>query len=71
MSANVLEARDVSKSYEGHKIIENISVSVKKGEMTALLGISGIGKTTLFNVVSGLETPDTGRVYLKDRKSVV
>lgn len=64
MSANVLEARGVSKSYEGRKIIENISVSVKKGEMTALLGISGIGKTTLFNVVSGLETPDAGRVYL-------
>ena len=64
MSVNVLETRGVSKSYEGRKIIEDISVNVKKGEMTSLLGVSGIGKTTLFNIVSGLETPDGGRVFL-------
>lgn len=60
----VLETKGVSKSYGGRKIIEDISIHVDKGEMVSLLGVSGIGKTTLFNVASGLEVPDKGKVYL-------
>lgn len=60
----VLQAQGVSKSYGGKKIIEDISLHVEKGEMVSLLGVSGIGKTTLFNVVSGLEAPDCGQVFL-------
>ncbi|MCD8048911.1 MAG: ABC transporter ATP-binding protein [Clostridia bacterium] len=64
MSA-VLETRGVTKSYEGRKIIDDISVFVNEGEMVSLLGVSGIGKTTLFNIASGLEMPDEGSVYLE------
>ncbi len=60
----VLETKGVSKSYGGRKIIEDISIHVDRGEMVSLLGVSGIGKTTLFNVASGLEAPDEGKVYL-------
>lgn len=60
----VLQTKGISKSYGGKKIIDDISLHVEKGEMASLLGISGIGKTTLFNVVSGLETPDCGQVFL-------
>lgn len=60
----VLEGKNLAKSYDGVKIIEDISISVKKGEMVSLLGVSGVGKTTLFNILSGLELPDTGDVYL-------
>ncbi|MGN1098131.1 MAG: ABC transporter ATP-binding protein [Clostridia bacterium] len=63
----VLEAKNVSKSYEGRQIIDNISVSIEKGEMVSLLGISGIGKTTLFNILSGLEAPDSGMVSLEGK----
>ncbi len=63
MSA-VIEARAVSKSYGGREIIESVSVSVSKGEIVSLLGVSGIGKTTLFNILSGLEGPDSGQVFL-------
>ena len=66
MSSTVIRSIGVSKSYEGRKIIEDISVHVDKGEMTSLLGISGIGKTTLFNILSGLEAPDYGDVFLND-----
>jgi len=62
--SRVLETRGVSKSYEGKKIIEDISIYVDRGEMVSLLGLSGIGKTTLFNVASGLEAPDSGEVCL-------
>lgn len=60
----MLEAVRISKGYEGRKIIEDISLYVKEGEMVSLLGVSGVGKTTLFNIVSGLEKPDEGEVYL-------
>lgn len=59
-----LEAKNVSKSYDGRKIIENINITVDKGELVCLLGVSGSGKTTLFNIVSGLEKPDCGNIYL-------
>jgi ABC-type nitrate/sulfonate/bicarbonate transport system ATPase subunit len=61
----VLESISVSKSYGGRRIIEDISIHVDKGEMVSLLGMSGIGKTTLFNILSGLEAPDEGKVLLK------
>lgn len=62
----MLEVRCVTKSYGEKKIIEDVSLNVKDGEMVALLGVSGIGKSTLFNIVAGLEQPDTGHVYLND-----
>lgn len=59
-----LKVSDVSKSFEGRKIIENISIELKEGELVSLLGTSGGGKTTLFNVIAGLHEPDEGNVYL-------
>lgn len=61
----VLEGKGLGKSYEGEKIIENVSLEVEKGEMVCLLGVSGVGKSTLFNILSGLEMPDEGDVFLK------
>lgn len=60
----VLETKNISKSYGERPIISDISVHLDKGEMVSLLGISGIGKTTLFNIMSGLEVPDSGSIYL-------
>lgn len=60
-----LEVRDVSFSYNGtENIIENISINLNKGELLSVLGSSGCGKTTLFNVISGLLTPQTGKIFL-------
>ncbi|MCI8496949.1 MAG: ABC transporter ATP-binding protein [Clostridiales bacterium] len=59
-----LTAKDVTKSYDGRCIIDSVSMQVQKGELVSLLGLSGIGKTTLFHVLSGLEQPDSGQVLL-------
>ncbi|WP_251316282.1 ABC transporter ATP-binding protein [Flintibacter muris] len=61
----VLQAEGITKSYGGRTIIQNISLTLGEGELVCLLGVSGAGKTTLFNVLSGLERPDGGRVLLK------
>src|SRR5699024_6580659 len=46
-------------------LLDDISISVRKGELVSLLGQSGSGKTTLFNIISGLIRPEAGRVFLK------
>ena len=59
-----LKVEAVSKSFDGEKIIENISIELHDHELVSLLGISGGGKPTLFNVIAGLSIPDSGAVYL-------
>lgn len=59
-----LTANNISVSFDGVKIIEDISIRLNQGEIVCLLGVSGAGKTTLFNVLSGLLNPDQGKVFL-------
>ena len=59
-----LEVKNVSKSFEGKPVLQDISIELGQGELVCLLGVSGGGKTTLFNVISGLLQPDTGHIFL-------
>lgn len=61
----ILEARNISQSYEGEAVISNISIQLKAGEIVCLIGTSGVGKTTLFHVLAGLTRPDEGQVLLE------
>ena len=49
-----LKVKGVSKSFDGEPVIQDISIELNKGELVSLLGISGGGKTTLFNIIAGL-----------------
>lgn len=61
----VLEVRDVTFSYDREKtVIKDINLTLNKGELVCLLGVSGGGKTTLFNVIAGLNRPEKGQVFL-------
>ena len=62
---SLLKAEGITVSFEGENVIENISLSLSQGETVSLLGVSGGGKTTLFNILSGLYAPDEGKVYLE------
>lgn len=64
----VLEVKGVSKSFDGEEIIRDISLELKEGEIVSLLGVSGGGKTTLFNIIAGLSTPDVGNIYLEGQE---
>lgn len=61
----MLQVKGISKAFDGEEIIRNISIELKEGELVSLLGVSGGGKTTLFNIIAGLRTPDEGEVYLE------
>ena len=58
MSRSILKLSNVSKSFGGVKVLENVSFDVKQGSRHALIGPNGAGKTTLFNVISGIHDPD-------------
>ena len=58
--------KHISKSYGEKQVLQDISITLNEGEIISLLGVSGVGKTTLFNVISGLLLPDSGKVFLND-----
>ncbi len=62
----MLQVRNISKSFEGFKAVNNANLDVKKGEIVAVIGPNGAGKTTLFNLITGILKPDSGSVIFKD-----
>lgn len=61
---DILSVNSVKKSFGEKNVLENVSLSLKKGELISLLGVSGAGKTTLFNCISGIIKPDSGDIFL-------
>ena len=59
-----LQAADLRKSYRGRKVVDDVSLEIRQGEVVGLLGPNGAGKTTTFYILVGLARPDFGRVLL-------
>ncbi|HKS81519.1 MAG TPA: LPS export ABC transporter ATP-binding protein [Candidatus Acidoferrales bacterium] len=59
-----LQAADLTKSYRGRKVVNNVSLEIRQSEVVGLLGPNGAGKTTTFYILVGLARPDYGRVLL-------
>jgi len=62
MAARILEVRDLSISFGGIRAVQNFSFNIEKGEILALIGPNGCGKSTSVNLISGLYTPDKGTI---------
>ena len=60
----VLKAQEISKSYRGRKVVNNISIEVNQGEIVGLLGPNGAGKTTSFYMIVGIIKPERGDIFL-------
>jgi len=60
----VLAVHNLRKSYKARRIVEDVSMTVRRGEVVGLLGPNGAGKTTLFYMITGLIRPDSGRIEL-------
>ena len=63
-----LQAVDLSKSYRGRKVVDDVELEIGQGEVVGLLGPNGAGKTTTFYILVGLARPDSGRVFLNEEE---
>ena len=62
-----LQTVEISKSYSGRKVVDNVTVRVEQGEVVGLLGPNGAGKTTSFYIIVGLISPESGQVLLDNQ----
>lgn len=61
----VLKAEKINKSFDDNVVLKDACIILNEGEIVGLLGVSGSGKSTLLNILSGIISPDSGRVLLK------
>jgi ABC-type branched-subunit amino acid transport system ATPase component len=61
----ILEVRNVSKRFGGVQAVNDASLRVERGKVTGVIGPNGSGKSTMFNLITGLETPDSGQIIYK------
>lgn len=64
--STVLEVNEISRSFDGLRALNELSLKVESGEIVALIGPNGAGKTTFFNCITGIYIPDEGSIYLYD-----
>ncbi|MDF7666343.1 LPS export ABC transporter ATP-binding protein [Orbaceae bacterium ESL0727] len=63
----ILKAVNLAKTYKKHRVVEDVSLAVKSGEIVGLLGPNGAGKTTTFYMVVGIVTANAGKIYLDNQ----
>lgn len=63
-----VELKNIEKHYGSFKASDNVNLAVEKGRLIGLLGPSGSGKTTILRMIAGLETPDTGDIFIAGRR---
>ena len=66
MSQNIIELRNISKTYGDNTVLNNLSLNIKKNEFLTLLGPSGCGKTTTLKIIAGFEHADSGELMFKN-----
>jgi branched-chain amino acid transport system ATP-binding protein len=59
---NLLEVKEISKSFRGLRAVSDASFEIARGSINALIGPNGAGKTTIFNMVAGVFPPDAGSI---------
>lgn len=62
----MLKLRTISKSYANRQILSSLSYTLEAGEYVAIMGESGVGKSTLLNLIAGLDAPDSGEILIDD-----
>ncbi len=62
-----LSIRDIKKSFNRIEVLKGVNLEIEKGEFICFLGPSGCGKTTLLRIIAGLETPNSGNIFLNER----
>ena len=64
----MLKAEGLKKSYGSLEVLKGVDVSVAKGEVVVIVGASGAGKSSLLHILGTLDTPDAGKVIIRDKE---
>ncbi len=67
MPEDILRIENLSKSFDGNPVFNNVSFAVSEGELSAIIGPNGAGKTTMFNLITGYHVPDKGKIIFKGK----
>jgi branched-chain amino acid transport system ATP-binding protein len=65
---SLLSIENVTKEYDGIRALDRVSLRIEKGIIKGLIGPNGAGKSTLFHLISGVEKPDSGKIYFNERE---
>ena len=65
---SLLEVKNVSKSFPGVKALDNVNITLGRGEVHALLGENGAGKSTLMKILCGIYQPDAGNIFIDGKQ---
>lgn len=63
-SVEILKAVNIKKTFSEKKVLRGVSFSIEKGEIASIVGVSGSGKSTIFNCVAGTVIPDSGEIFI-------
>ena len=63
----ILKLEKVSVFFNKRKILENLNINLQQGEILGLLGPNGVGKSTIFNIITGLIKPNYGSIYINNK----
>ena len=67
MKSDILKIENLVKAFDGHMVITGVSLSISRGELSAIIGPNGAGKTTFFNLITGYHIPNSGRIIFEDK----
>ena len=68
MDDNILEMREITKTFPGVIALDHVNLAVRRGSVHALVGENGAGKSTLMKVLNGVHTADSGEIYVDGKK---
>ena len=68
MAKKIIEIKNITKSFDGHVVLDDISLDIYDNEFLTLLGPSGCGKTTMLRLIGGFETPDAGDIFFMGQR---
>ena len=66
MSEQLLKLENIYKNFGNVEVLKNVNITINKGEVVALIGDNGAGKSTLIKVITGVYTPNSGKIFFKD-----